>query len=165
MGISKTFVRAIKFPPVLFTISILIAYLPVGAIGYLYPSLLTPSPFMLITGQEAPAEGGEKGSLDLTVTMIIKEAHEPLSYGFNGTHGGPTVKVKKGELIRITIVNEGRKVHNIVIPDLDVNMGYTQPDKSRSTDFRPDVSGRFSYFCAVDDHRWLGMEGVLTVEE
>ncbi|MCS7095133.1 MAG: hypothetical protein NZ988_04930 [Thaumarchaeota archaeon] len=43
---------------------------------------------------------------------IILEAWE---FGYNGTTGGPTIKLKAGEEIRITLINRGGVAHEIIV--------------------------------------------------
>jgi uncharacterized cupredoxin-like copper-binding protein len=39
-------------------------------------------------------------------------------YGFNGTTGGPTISLTKGEIVQITIINAGNMAHNFGIAKL-----------------------------------------------
>lgn len=38
-------------------------------------------------------------------------------FGWNGTIGGPTIKVNKGDVVQITIINAGMMAHNFAIAD------------------------------------------------
>jgi FtsP/CotA-like multicopper oxidase with cupredoxin domain len=60
-------------------------------------------------------------------------------FGWNGTIGGPTIKVNKGDVIQITIINAGMMAHNFGIADfsqqtlhlLQKTMNMPLPDRVR----------------------------------
>jgi FtsP/CotA-like multicopper oxidase with cupredoxin domain len=60
-------------------------------------------------------------------------------FGWNGTIGGPTIKVNKGDVIQITIINAGMMAHNFAIADfsqqtldlLQKTMNMPLPDRVR----------------------------------
>jgi uncharacterized cupredoxin-like copper-binding protein len=60
-------------------------------------------------------------------------------FGWNGTIGGPTIKVNKGDVVQITIINAGMMAHNFGIADfsqqtldlLQKTMNMPLPDRVR----------------------------------
>lgn len=61
-------------------------------------------------------------------------------------------------------VTGNRFPHNFVIDELGVNMGQIQPGASGNVTFLATAPGDYPYYCDVDNHRQLGMQGTLTVE-
>jgi uncharacterized cupredoxin-like copper-binding protein len=51
-------------------------------------------------------------SIDKKLVLVQHE------YGFNGTTGGPTISLTKGETVQITIINAGNMAHNFGIAKL-----------------------------------------------
>ncbi len=92
-----------------------------------------------------------------------------------------TIVLQRGEEVRIVLDNDGEILHNLTIDDLEADV-----IESRSTGplsggegqvfvgadrgqqgtliFVPQQSGEFSYYCTLERHRQLGMEGTLIVE-
>lgn len=75
-----------------------------------------------------------------------------------------TVTVKKGEAIKINFTNDGTTAHNLSIEGLNVSTKTIGPGESDSITFTPASPGTFKYFCSVDSHRSLGLEGTLVVQ-
>lgn len=70
-----------------------------------------------------------------------------------------TIRAEPGEQITLEISNAGRTVHNLVMPDLEVNSGLIQADEVVTASFEmPDEEVEF--ICTL--HR--GMEGRLVPE-
>lgn len=103
---------------------------------------------------------------------------------FNGTIPAPTIRVTEGDVVQITIINEGDEVHSIdqhasqitAVP----NFGAVPPESECEND-NPDCNeqtytfvaanpGVFAYHCEANDvfgldaHALLGMEGMLIVD-
>ena len=92
-----------------------------------------------------------------------------------------TIVLQRGEEVRIVLDNDGAILHNLKIDGLEAEL-----IESRSTGplsgeddqifvgaergqqgtliFVPQQSGEFTYYCTLERHRQLGMEGTLIVE-
>ncbi|NIP62162.1 MAG: multicopper oxidase domain-containing protein [Nitrosopumilaceae archaeon] len=93
---------------------------------------------------------------------------------FNGSIPAPTLRVTEGDVVQITIVNEGDEVHSIdqhasqitAVP----NFGAVQPGDQKTYTFVAANPGVFAYHCEANDvfgldaHALLGMEGMLIVD-
>lgn len=75
-----------------------------------------------------------------------------------------TVTVKRGETVRIDFTNNGTTAHNLTIEGLGVSTKTIGPGETDSITFTPASAGTFKYFCSVDSHRSLGLEGTLVVQ-
>ncbi len=101
-------------------------------------------------------------------TLITTVAHGQMAFiGEGGLIDGiinPTLVVKQGTIVQITLINgEGAK-HDIVIPEFGVNSQWvTDPEGSTVTVFRADGPGEFTYYCSIPGHREAGMEGLIRV--
>lgn len=85
-------------------------------------------------------------------------------------HGGSyyftpdEIRVKKGDTVRITFVNDGG-MHDWVIDEFDARTDVTSSGETDSVEFVADEAGEFEYYCSVGNHREMGMVGSLIVEE
>jgi plastocyanin len=78
------------------------------------------------------------------------------------------ITASAGETLVIVLMNEGTVDHNIEVEigdeefTLDDNV---EPDDSAELTFEvPDEPGDHVFYCPIDDHRALGMEGTFTIE-
>lgn len=106
-------------------------------------------------------------------------------YGFEGSKGGPTLRVKVGDNVRINLKNEGGIPHDFwIVENIDKAVEETKEKKERSflfgasvqnvdagqesrLTFKLDRSGSFFYVCLQLDpeiHARLGMFGELVVQ-
>ncbi|MDJ0269154.1 MAG: cupredoxin domain-containing protein [Aigarchaeota archaeon] len=79
----------------------------------------------------------------------------------------PTLKVKVGDVVKITIVNGDGVGHDFVIDELKVHADHVK-EKGESVDviFKTEQPGEYTYYCSVPGHREAGMEGkIIVVEE
>lgn len=87
--------------------------------------------------------------------------------GVGGTIDGtinPTLQVKVGDVVQVTLVNGDGVLHDIALPDFDVKSDQVvRIGASSVIVFRADKEGTFSYFCTVPGHRQLGMEGKIVI--
>jgi len=93
---------------------------------------------------------------------------------FNGTMPGPVLRVTEGDIVEITLINEGDEVHSIdqhasqltAVP----NFGAVQPGETKVYTFVAANPGVFAYHCegndvfGLDKHALLGMEGMMIVD-
>jgi plastocyanin len=90
------------------------------------------------------------------------------------------IQVQQGREITILLQNDGRILHNLKLEDLhgelieSVSSGPQEADEGElfvaadsanggTLVFRPLEAGSFAYYCTLDGHRGLGMEGTLRV--
>ena len=104
---------------------------------------------------------------------------------FNGQMPAPTLRVTEGDIVKITIINEGDEVHSIdqhasqitavpnfgAVPPISCIVETGDPDCNKKTyTFVAANPGVFAYHCEGDDvfdldkHALLGMEGMLIVD-
>jgi uncharacterized cupredoxin-like copper-binding protein len=57
----------------------------------------------------AQLQGSDTGKIDKRFVLIQQ------NFGFNGTSGGPTINVKKGDAVQIIVINAGAMAHNFGI--------------------------------------------------
>jgi FtsP/CotA-like multicopper oxidase with cupredoxin domain len=127
---------------------------------------------VLVAGQ--PSEGYRDRTVD-----------DSVGFGFDGdqpTTPGPTIRVKAGEPVTITLRNEHYRndapfsePHNFVVvtdaadfipePLWDSDTGEIMTDEEATVTFVPDAPGEYSYMCTVGGHRTAGMFGEFIVEE
>lgn len=81
----------------------------------------------------------------------------------------PAFTVKAGQQVTVTLVNEGKKAHNI---QFDLPDGKTakitedvSPGQTGTVEFTAGGPGTFTFTCPVDMHSALGMKGKMVVEE
>jgi plastocyanin len=101
-----------------------------------------------------------------TETSPSMDAGEPTvvtvqatNYSFSPT----TIRVKKGDTVRIDFVNE-TGTHDLVIDEFEVRTKRITGAGTDSVTFVADTAGSFEYYCAVGSHRQMGMVGTLIVE-
>lgn len=75
-----------------------------------------------------------------------------------------TINLKKNERVRIKFTNDGGMTHNLVVDGMDVSTKNIGPGESDSVEFTPLQTGTFSFFCSIDGHRGLGLEGKMIVQ-
>ncbi|MEM1967382.1 MAG: hypothetical protein QXO86_05885, partial [Nitrososphaerota archaeon] len=107
----------------------------------------------------------------VTFTLYLSD------YGFNASSGGPTLTVRVGDHVRITLVGNGSGpiVHDFT---LDENSPSPYNVKSRrlskgqidTVEFVANYAGTFKYYCSVappygQSHRERGQEAIITILE
>jgi nitrite reductase (NO-forming) len=124
---------------------------------------------------QAPA--GLQGST-VNVTLTIKELLLPIASGvvyhawtFNGTVPGPVIRVKQGQTIHFTLINNGNMPHSIDFhaaqTPWNVNYQEVPNGKSFSFDWKANYPGVFMYHCGapvVIYHMANGMYGAIIVD-
>lgn len=75
-----------------------------------------------------------------------------------------TITVNKGDKVKITFKNAGG-THDFVIDEFNVKTPVIQGGVESVVEFTADQAGSFEYYCSVGNHREMGMEGTLVVEE
>lgn len=81
----------------------------------------------------------------------------------NFTFSTSTIKVNRGDTVRIVLKNQGGS-HDWVIDEFDARTKVLANGQSETIEFVADKTGSFEYYCSVGTHRQMGMKGTLIVE-
>lgn len=84
--------------------------------------------------------------------------------GENFTFTPDSIVVKKGDTVRLTFRNTAGS-HDLRIEDYEIGTKVLAPGAQETLTFEADTAGTFAYYCSVGNHREMGMEGTLIVEE
>jgi len=63
------------------------------------------------SSQNAKAQSANQQQQQVTRKIVLVQN----DFGWNGTSGGPTIRVNKGDVVQITIINAGQMAHNFGI--------------------------------------------------
>ena len=109
----------------------------------------------------------ETSTADHVFTLRTGVADGRLVYiGVGGAIDGmvnPDLAVRRGERVRIDIVNGDGVGHDLALPDLAVQTPLGARDRAVGVTFTPGSNGVFPYLCTVAGHRQAGMAGRLVV--
>jgi nitrite reductase (NO-forming) len=114
----------------------------------------------------------------VNVTLTVKELLLPIAPGvvyhawtFNGTVPGPVIRVRQGQTIHFTLVNDGNMPHSIDFHAAQVpwNIDYQEVPvgKSFTFDWKANYPGVFMYHCGAPTviyHMANGMYGAIIVD-
>ncbi|MBI2031922.1 MAG: cupredoxin domain-containing protein [Candidatus Levybacteria bacterium] len=120
------------------------------------PSSTQAEPTAVITGSVT-----EKEATDSAMSGEVKEitvVGSPFKFDLK------TITVKKGQKVKILFKN-AQGNHDFVIDEFDVKTQVLNAGEEEAVEFTADQAGTFKYYCSVGNHRAMGMEGTLTVEE
>jgi nitrite reductase (NO-forming) len=114
----------------------------------------------------------------VNLSLTIKEADISIApnvayhaWTFNGTVPGPVLRVRQGQTVNFTLINDGTMGHSIdfhaaqVPPNVDYRL--IPPKSSLTFSFTPQYPGVFMYHCGaapVMDHIANGMYGAIIVD-
>lgn len=88
------------------------------------------------------------------ITIKVKEfSFDPDSFNVN-----------KGDKVVITLKNEGKLPHNLVISEFNVRTITLKPGEEDVISFIADKKGSFTYYCSIPGHRDAGLVGTLNVK-
>ena len=116
-------------------------------------------------------QGGPSGiGVVANVSYTLRTSIADGKLGFMGVGGdidgklNPTLRVKPGDTVQVTLINGDGAEHDWVAPDLHAQTDrVTSKGGSSVTVFKADKAGDFAYYCSVPGHRQAGMEGKITV--
>ena len=105
---------------------------------------------------------------DVSFTLKTAIAEGKLVYiGVGGKIDGvinPTLSVREGDVVQITLINGEGAEHDFVVPELKTRSEFVIGIGSSTTlVFKPVKAGSYAYYCSVAGHRAAGMEGLVTV--
>ncbi len=142
---------------------ILIIIIVGGYFIYKNSNSSTPNP-ATNGGTSAPLETTNPNAalpLMATTTPAVKEFTVS---GKNYSFTPNTLTVKKGDHVKITFVDT-QGMHNFKIDEFNALSKTLKGGSQDVVEFTADKTGQFQYYCAVGQHRAMGMWGTLTVTE
>lgn len=120
------------------------------------------------------APQGSKVNVTLTVKELLISIAPGIAYHawtFNGTVPGPVIRVRQGQIIHFTLINDGTMPHSIDFhaaqTPWNVNYQEVAPGKSFSFDWQANYPGVFMYHCGAPTviyHMANGMYGAIIVD-
>lgn len=72
---------------------------------------------------------------------------------------------QSGAKVNITVINQGKKVHNLVIPDFYIFTQNLNPGEQVKVSFTPDKIGAFPYYSDTGGQPEPGLQGTIRVHE
>jgi len=140
------------------SLGVFIAILVIGAVllsrqNVAPPVTESPTPTARPIETESPDEEVDK---DEELSELIIEGDE---FSFSPS----TETVAAGE-IEITFENAGTVGHDLVFEDINAGTQVIEPGESETIRFIIEEPGTYTFYCSVNGHRQLGMEGELVVE-
>lgn len=118
--------------------------------------------YALFNKGEAP-KVAEPIIVDEVVVTTDTEVKEFVVTGSNFAFAPSTMKVNKGDTVRIVFQNSGGN-HDWVIDEFNARTKMIGSGQTETIEFVADQSGTFEYYCSVGTHRQMGMKGTLIVE-
>ena len=126
-------------------------FLAVVVVGFFL--VRSPKPSVQNAQNSTPATSSSTASPVKEINISAKEfAYTPSS-----------VSVNVGETVKINLTNDGTTTHNLTIAELGVKTKDVNPGESDSVTFTPKTTGAYTFFCSIDSHKDLGLQGTLEV--
>jgi plastocyanin len=96
--------------------------------------------------------GGGSTSVDISETEYKLDPADPTAAGSSGE-------------VTLNVTNDGSITHNLEIEGDGVEEVTDDIEPGQSTSLKVGLNpGTYEIYCAIDDHKGLGMEGTLTVQ-
>jgi len=137
------------------------------------PSVAIP-PHQTYNAHAPATPQGDTVNLTLTVREVLVSIAPGVAYHawtFNGTVPGPVLRVRQGQVVHFTLVNDGNMPHSIDFhaaqTPWNVNYQPVAPGKSFSFTWRANYPGVFMYHCGAPVtiyHMVNGMYGAIIVD-
>lgn len=100
----------------------------------------------------ASGGGGGSSSVDISETEYKLDPADPIVPGTSGE-------------VTINLTNDGAVTHNLEIEGNGVEEVSDDIEPGQSTTLKVGLDpGTYEIYCAIDDHKGLGMEGTLTIQ-
>ncbi len=122
----------------------------------------------LLVGGTPAVYGGSHENGDAEVEEEVEEVKETdlvtlevvaTDYQFDPAE----LTVNPGDTVKLTLVNAGEVVHDLVIEDIG-KISAVDPGDTASMEFTaPDEPTTLSFHCSIGDHQREGMEGIIEV--
>ncbi len=143
----------------------MVAFVGTGNNGGVVPTpmatpMMTATPMAMATATPTASgsmmEGGDKMEAKADVELTVN--------GGMFYYKPNVLKVKKGQVVKVTFVNDGGW-HDFNIDELNVHSTVIKETGAKTTvTFTADKVGTFEYYCSVMEHRQKGQVGKITVE-
>lgn len=122
--------------------------------------------FFFLMAANAAAPESDHPVVSYTLTTAMK-GERRMFVGVGGKIQGvvnPDLFVHEWDVVQVTLISGDNLNHHIVIPDFHV-MSETVSEKGKKTEvtFVPFKKGGFVYYCTLENHRKLGMEGKMVI--
>ena len=150
-------------------VSIIVIVLVVAALVFILKIKKSEAPEINTIGDETsmPLSGENtetSASLETTNSdNLIAEVKEFTITGQNFSFSPSSIKVKKGDIVKITFKNT-QGCHDFVIDEFGAATKQANSPDTEVIEFTADKAGQFEYYCSVGSHRSMGMKGTLVVE-
>lgn len=125
----------------------------------------SPSPTAMTdaTPIDLTTQPGTDSAMMASGSSTGSTSQEIIVTGTNYRFTPSTIRVKKGQLVKITFKNQAG-IHDLTIPGLNVSTKQISGGASETVTFTPAKAGSFEFYCSVSNHRQMGMTGTLVVE-
>ncbi|MBU0531117.1 cupredoxin domain-containing protein [Patescibacteria group bacterium] len=98
-----------------------------------------------------------------TASDIVAEAHQVTVSAFEYGYEPPSLRLPADTPIELTLTNDGTTTHDFVIDGQAIETTRINKGETDTIEFEL-KRGTYTFYCSVNSHRALGMEGVLIVE-
>lgn len=130
---------------------------PVIIIGGLTISFLV---LVILTQTDIVIPRDEETDLPVDNLIMNEFTVAGKEYSFNVS----TIKVSKGDIVKITFINNGSSPHNFGIEDFSARTPIVSFQRFTTIEFVADKTGTFDFDCSIPGHRNRGMLGSFIVE-
>lgn len=113
------------------------------------------------TSVDNPVVGGYNTPSTVGGTPAAVKTFEVIAKNFSFSPS--TMKVQKGDIVRITLINENGN-HDLVLSEFNAKTKVLGAGETQTIEFVADKTGTFEYYCSVGSHRAMGMKGSFIVE-
>ncbi len=123
---------------------------------------------IFFVGGKAEAETSDQDHpVSFFTLKTVMEGERRLFVGVGGKIDGvvnPTLPVRAWDVVKITLINDDGLNHHITLPSFFITSEEVSEKGSKTVmTFVPFKTGGYGYFCILEGHRALGMEGLLVV--
>ncbi len=130
--------------------------------------------WLLIPNQPSPDDAAMENDLsggtdyfDTTIAPVNPSANQSAKeitiIGSNFKFSPNEIKVKQGDLVRVTFKNSDG-MHDWQLPQFNAGTAVIQAGQQQTVEFTANQPGQFEYYCSVGNHRQMGMKGTLIIE-
>ena len=119
-------------------------------------------------GEESTGEKGGYSEVSPDVVITLRTGFRDGRFFFVNEDGeiNPRIVVKRGEVVKITVVNGDGITHNIAVSGIGVSSPYiSKVGDEASIVFKAEKAGEYEYLCTVPGHAQSGMTGKIVVVE
>ena len=122
----------------------------------IFPSQERNKPLTAPSDQQNNSNQGDAPAIQTDVKAFVVT-------GQNFSFSLSEIRVKKGDKVKINIINEGG-FHDWVLDEFNARTPRISDGETAEVEFTADRAGTFEYYCSVGEHRAMGMKGNLIVE-